>query len=89
MTELRSIIEKAWDSRELLKKETTITAIRKVIDLLDAGELRVAEPINNGWQVNEWVKKAVVLYFPIQKMETLEAGIFEYQDKIPLKRVPH
>ena len=48
MTELRSIIEKAWDSRELLKKETTITAIRKVIDLLDAGELRVAEPINNG-----------------------------------------
>ena len=86
MTELRSIIEKAWDSRELLKKETTITAIRKVIDLLDAGELRVAEPINNGWQVNEWVKKAVVLYFPIQKMETLEAGIFEYHDKIPLKR---
>lgn len=86
MTELQSIIEKAWDNRELLQEETTINAIRKVVDLLDAGDLRVAEPTDNGWQVNEWVKKAVVLYFPIQKMETLEAGIFEYHDKIPLKR---
>ncbi len=86
MTELQSIIEKAWDNRDLLKEETTITAIRKVVDLLDTGDLRVAEPTENGWQVNEWVKKAVVLYFPIQKMETLEAGIFEYHDKIPLKR---
>ncbi|CAM1341063.1 2,3,4,5-tetrahydropyridine-2,6-dicarboxylate N-succinyltransferase [Tenacibaculum amylolyticum] len=86
MTEIRSIIEKAWDNRELLKEEETISAIRKVVDLLDAGELRVAEPTSDGWQVNEWVKKAVVLYFPIQKMETLEAGIFEYHDKIPLKR---
>ncbi|CAM1354999.1 MULTISPECIES: 2,3,4,5-tetrahydropyridine-2,6-dicarboxylate N-succinyltransferase [Tenacibaculum] len=86
MTELQSIIEKAWDNRDLLKEEETISAIRKVVDLLDAGDLRVAEPIENGWQVNEWVKKAVVLYFPIQKMETLEAGIFEYHDKIPLKR---
>jgi 2,3,4,5-tetrahydropyridine-2-carboxylate N-succinyltransferase len=57
-----------------------------VIDLLDAGTLRVAEPTATGWQVNEWVKKAVVLYFPIQKMETVEVGIFEYHDKIPLKR---
>lgn len=86
MTELQSIIEKAWDNRDLLKEDNTINTIRKVVDLLDAGELRVAEPIDNGWQVNEWVKKAVVLYFPIQKMETLEAGIFEYHDKIPLKR---
>lgn len=86
MTEIRSIIEKAWDNRELLKEEETTSAIRKVVDLLDAGELRVAEPTADGWQVNEWVKKAVVLYFPIQKMETLEAGIFEYHDKIPLKR---
>jgi 2,3,4,5-tetrahydropyridine-2-carboxylate N-succinyltransferase len=54
--------------------------------LLDVGSLRVAEPNETDWQVNEWVKKAVVLYFPIQKMETLEAGIFEYHDKIPLKR---
>lgn len=86
MTELRLIIENAWDNRDLLKEEKTTSAIRKVVNLLDAGELRVAEPINNDWQVNEWVKKAVVLYFPIQKMETLEAGIFEYHDKIPLKR---
>ena len=85
MTELQQIIEKAWDNRELLKEEKTTTAIRQVINLLDKGELRVAEPITEGWQVNEWVKKAVVLYFPIQKMETLEAGIFEYHDKMPLK----
>ncbi len=86
MTEIQQIIENAWENRELLKQENTQNTIRKVIDLLDNGTLRVAEPTNNGWQVNEWVKKAVVLYFPIQKMETLEAGIFEYHDKIPLKR---
>ena len=86
MTELQNTIEKAWDNRALLSEDVTINAIRKVVDLLDVGELRVAEPTNDGWQVNEWVKKAVVLYFPIQKMEVLEAGIFEYHDKIPLKR---
>ncbi len=86
MTELQNTIENAWDNRDLLSEDTTINAIRKVVDLLDVGELRVAEPTNDGWQVNEWVKKAVVLYFPIQKMEVLEAGIFEYHDKIPLKR---
>jgi len=86
MKEIREIIESAWDNRILLKDEKTINTIRKVVDLLDKGELRVAEPIEGGWQVNEWIKKAVVLYFPIQKMETLEAGIFEYHDKIPLKR---
>ncbi len=85
MTELQLTIEKAWDNRELLKENATTSAIRKVIDLLDKGELRVAEPIESGWQVNEWVKKAVVLYFPIQKMKTFEVGIFEYHDKIPLK----
>jgi len=86
MTEIQQIIEKAWENRDLLKNKTTQNTIREVIDLLDKGELRVAEPIENGWQVNEWVKKAVVMYFPIQKMETLEVGIFEYHDKIPLKR---
>ena len=85
MEEIRNIIESAWDNRDLLKDEKTINTIRKVVDLLDKGALRVAEPIDGGWQVNEWVKKAVVLYFPIQKMETLEAGIFEYHDKMPLK----
>tara|TARA_R110001632_G_scaffold89433_3_gene192817 strand:+ start:1402 stop:2217 length:816 start_codon:yes stop_codon:yes gene_type:complete len=86
MNSLQEIIENAWENRALLKEEKTINAIREVIDLLDNGTLRVAEPKDGDWQVNEWVKKAVVLYFPIQKMETLEAGIFEYHDKIPLKR---
>jgi 2,3,4,5-tetrahydropyridine-2-carboxylate N-succinyltransferase len=86
MTQLQSIIENAWNDRSQLKNTETINAIRGVVDLIDSGELRVAEPIEGGWQVNEWVKKAVVLYFPIQKMETFEVGIFEYHDKIPLKR---
>lgn len=86
MTALQNTIEQAWNDRSLLQNENTTAAIRSVIDLLDAGSLRVAEPTANGWQVNEWVKKAVVLYFPIQKMETLEVGIFEFHDKIPLKR---
>lgn len=85
MKELQQLIENAWNNRELLKEEQTISAIREVVNLLDSGKLRVAEPTENGWQVNEWVKKAVVLYFPIQKMETFEVGIFEYHDKIPLK----
>lgn len=86
MEQLKNLIEAAWENRELLNEDKTTSAIRGVIDLLDGGKLRVAEPTADGWQVNEWVKKAVVLYFPIQKMETLEAGIFEYHDKIPLKK---
>jgi len=85
MKAIRIIIEAAWENRDLLKEEATQNTIREVINLLDSGTLRVAEPIEGGWQVNEWVKKAVVLYFPIQKMETMEVGIFEYHDKIPLK----
>ncbi len=85
MSELKDLILKAWDNRELLKDTKTINSIRSVISLIDQGELRCAEPTADGWQVNEWVKKAVVLYFPIQKMETMEAGIFEYHDKMPLK----
>ena len=86
METLEARISAAWENRDLLQDSETIDAIRKVISLLDEGKLRVAEPTAEGWQVNEWVKKAVVLYFPIQKMETLEAGIFEYHDKMPLKR---
>ncbi|HET8838662.1 MAG TPA: 2,3,4,5-tetrahydropyridine-2,6-dicarboxylate N-succinyltransferase [Flavobacteriaceae bacterium] len=85
MEELKNYILKAWENRDLLKENKTQSAIQEVIGLLDQGKLRCAEPAENGWQVNEWVKKAVVLYFPIQKMETMEAGIFEYHDKIPLK----
>lgn len=86
MKQLQTVIENAWEDRSLLTDTVTIDAIRSVVDLVDAGTLRVAEPTEDGWQVNEWVKKAVVLYFPIQKMETFEVGIFEYHDKIPLKR---
>ena len=85
MQEIKTIIEAAWEIRELLNQEKTISTIREVISLLDSGKLRVAEPTNEGWQVNEWVKKAVVLYFPIQKMETIEVGPLEFHDKIPLK----
>ncbi|MCW3162297.1 2,3,4,5-tetrahydropyridine-2,6-dicarboxylate N-succinyltransferase [Chryseobacterium oryctis] len=83
---LQQTIENIWDNRDLLQNEDSQKAIREVISLLDSGELRVAEPTENGWQVNEWVKKAVVMYFPIQKMETIEVGPFEFHDKIPLKR---
>jgi 2,3,4,5-tetrahydropyridine-2,6-dicarboxylate N-succinyltransferase len=85
MKDLQNKIEDAWDNRELLKELVTIQAIREVIGLLDIGKLRVAEPFENNWKVNEWVKKAVVMYFPIQKMETNEVGIFEYHDKMLLK----
>ncbi|WP_027421166.1 2,3,4,5-tetrahydropyridine-2,6-dicarboxylate N-succinyltransferase [Crocinitomix catalasitica] len=84
---MRDIIEAAWDNRELLKEKATQRAIEAVIQQLDEGVLRVAEPLNNGeWQINEWVKKAVVLYFPIRKMETIEVGPFEFHDKMALKK---
>jgi 2,3,4,5-tetrahydropyridine-2,6-dicarboxylate N-succinyltransferase len=84
--DLKLIVEQAWDKREYLKSADTQAAIRDVIELLDKGKLRVAEPIANGWQVNEWVKKAVILYFPISQMETMEVGPMEFHDKIPLKK---
>lgn len=84
---MRSIIEAAWENRELLHQPETIEAIEKVIEDLDKGLLRVAQPLENGeWQVNEWVKKAVVMYFPIRKMETIEVGPFEFHDKMALKK---
>ncbi|MGB2341182.1 MAG: 2,3,4,5-tetrahydropyridine-2,6-dicarboxylate N-succinyltransferase [Flavobacteriaceae bacterium] len=83
---MRAIIEAAWEDRSLLEQEETQKAIRSIITQLDEGNLRVAEPTSEGWQVNEWVKKAVVLYFPIQKMETFNAGPMEFHDKIPLKK---
>ena len=82
---MRDIIESAWNNRDLLEESETQETIRSVIEQLDKGKIRVAEPFENGWKVNEWIKKAVVLYFPIQKMETHEAGPLEFHDKIPLK----
>ena len=82
---MQQIIEAAWENRELLKDEKTLTTIRNVIEQLDKGIIRVAEPVEKGWKVNEWIKKAVILYFPIQKMETLHAGPMEFYDKMKLK----
>ena len=84
--ELKTIIEAAWEDRSLLDSPETREAIHTVIEYLDKGHTRVAEPHSSGWTVNDWVKKAVILYFPIQKMETIEVGPFEFHDKIPLKK---
>ncbi|MBI2258391.1 MAG: 2,3,4,5-tetrahydropyridine-2,6-dicarboxylate N-succinyltransferase [Flavobacteriia bacterium] len=84
---MRSIIENTWENRELLQNKESIQAINQVIEDLDKGILRVAEPNDNGdWIVNEWVKKAVILYFPIRQMETIELGPFEFYDKMALKK---
>ena len=85
MDALKFKIEEAWNDRELLKSLDTQGVIREVIELLDKGKIRVAEPDGENWKVNEWVKKAVVLYFPIQIMETIEVGPFEFHDKMKLK----
>ena len=82
---MREIIEKAWENRELLSQPEVQSAIRTIIDNLDKGKLRIAEPKNEEWIVNEWIKKAVILYFPIQKMELIEVSPFTFYDKIPLK----
>lgn len=83
---MRTIIEKAWEDRSLLSDKETIAAIEHVIEEIDKGRIRVAEPDGNGgWTVNEWVKKAVVMYFPIRQMETIEVGPFEFHDKMKLK----
>lgn len=86
MNEHRTLVEAAWEDRSLLKDGTTQTAIRAIVDALDSGNIRVAEPSADGWKVNEWIKKAVLLYFPIQEMKTIEVGPFEFHDKIALKK---
>lgn len=84
--ELQQLIEKAWEDRSMLKDTSVQEEIRNVVAKLDKGELRVATPVEGGWQVNEWVKKAVIMYFPIQQMRTIELGPFEFHDKIALKK---
>ena len=88
MQDLQPLIEAAWNDRSLLEKENTRAAIDAVIEELDKGRLRVAEPLpdGSGWRANEWIKKAVVLYFPIRQMETIEVGPFEFHDKMALKK---
>jgi 2,3,4,5-tetrahydropyridine-2-carboxylate N-succinyltransferase len=87
MNEIKTYIEAAWEDRNLLEKTEYQEAIRKLIALVDKGQCRVAEPNDQeNWQVNDWVKKGIVLYFPIQKMETIEVGPFEFHDKMVLKK---
>jgi 2,3,4,5-tetrahydropyridine-2-carboxylate N-succinyltransferase len=82
----KKIIEQAWENRELLKEKETQNAIREVIEELDKGRIRIAEHKGEDWTVNDWIKKAVILYFPICNMETFEVGPMEFYDKIPLKK---
>jgi len=82
----QELIEFAWENRALLEEPETQKAIRHVVEQLDLGILRVSEPVNGQWKVNDWIKKAIILYFPIQKMKVTEIGPFEYHDKITLKR---
>ena len=86
--EFKAVVEQAWENRDMLNNEEVRTAIRAVVEAVDKGELRCAEPIDlekSEWQVNEWVKKAIIMYFPIQKMRTMRAGELEWYDKIDLK----
>ncbi len=85
MKEIEISVNEAWNNTDLLKEKTYVEKIKEVISLLDQGKLRVASPSSDGWIVNEWVKKAVVMYFRIAEMQTLKEGIFEFHDKIPLK----
>lgn len=87
LSTLQQTIEQCWENRELLREESSRAAINEVVEKLDKGQLRVAEPDGeSGWKVNTWVKKAVVLFFPTRSMETIEVGPFEFHDKIPLKK---
>ena len=83
--QMKELIEKAWEDRELLKEQEVREAVMAAVDMLDRGEVRVAEKVDGAWQVNTWLKKAVLLYFPLNEMKTLDAGPFEFHDKVPLK----
>jgi 2,3,4,5-tetrahydropyridine-2-carboxylate N-succinyltransferase len=85
MNEWKKIIESAWENRELLKENKTINCINVIVEAIDTGKLRIAEPTKNGWRVNDWAKKAVILYFPIRQMKTLDMGALEFHDKMKLK----
>jgi len=83
--DLQTKIEAAWNDRALLKEDTYSNAVREVIEEVDKGRLRVAEPNENDWVVNEWVKQAILIYFGIQQMQTWELAPFEFHDKMLLK----
>jgi 2,3,4,5-tetrahydropyridine-2-carboxylate N-succinyltransferase len=85
MEQHKNIIEAAWENRDMLNQKEVRDSIRRLVAALDKGEIRVAEQVNGKWTVNEWVKKGVILYFPIQEMKTSHAGPMEFYDKIDLK----
>ena len=86
MNEIIKLIEQAWEDKSMLDSSEVTSAICNVVENLDKGILRVAEPVSDGWKVNDWIKKAVILYFPIRKMEKIEVGPFEFHDKMALKK---
>ncbi|MDI9337450.1 MAG: 2,3,4,5-tetrahydropyridine-2,6-dicarboxylate N-succinyltransferase [Alphaproteobacteria bacterium] len=86
MKDKQSIINDIWADRSFLKDETYCNEIKEIISLLDQGKIRVAAPTKDGWVVNEWIKKAILLYFSIQKMQTWELSPFEFYDKMELKK---
>ena len=79
------IIENTWKNRDLLKESETTNCINAIIEEIDKGRLRTAEPSKDGWKINNWVKKAIILYFTIRKMESIEIGALEFHDKMKLK----
>lgn len=83
--ELEVLINQVWEDRDLLESKDHVDAIEQCIEKIDGGNLRCAEPTQGGWVVNDWVKKGVILYFPIRKMERIEVGPFEFHDKMALK----
>ncbi|MBN4049774.1 2,3,4,5-tetrahydropyridine-2,6-dicarboxylate N-succinyltransferase, partial [Bacteroidales bacterium AH-315-N07] len=85
INDFKPFIENVWTNRDLLDAQETQEVIRTIIEQLDMGKIRVAEPDKSGWKINDWVKKAIILYFPIQEMKVMEVGMFEFHDKIKLK----
>lgn len=85
-TNMKELIKAAFENRELIKEEKYKDAVRAAIEEIDKGRLRVAEPTDNGWQVNEWAKQAILLYFGVQQMQTWELEPFEFHDKMLLKK---
>ncbi|HEU4607209.1 MAG TPA: 2,3,4,5-tetrahydropyridine-2,6-dicarboxylate N-succinyltransferase, partial [Chitinophagaceae bacterium] len=83
--DLKEMIQEAWGNRELLKEANYVDAVRAVIEEVDKGRLRTAAPTEAGWQVNEWVKQAILMYFGIQQMKTWNLPPFEFYDKMVLK----
>lgn len=86
MESFEKLINKVWEDRRLLESAEVRKAVFDTIEALDKGKVRIAVSEGEGWKVNEWIKKAVILYFPLREMKTMETGMFEFHDKIPLKK---